>query len=76
MAELVHPQSIKYYGNIRRKGLPLIVVAETDTWRKVRDMKGDESWVHRPALSGIRNVITTEETTIHKNPSVKQRPWR
>ena len=55
----------------RRKGLPLIVVAETDTWRKVRDMKGDESWVHRPALSGIRNVITTEKTTIHKNPSVQ-----
>ena len=55
----------------RRKGLPLIVVAETDTWRKVRDMKGDESWVHRPALSGIRNVITTEEATIHENASVK-----
>ena len=55
----------------RRKGLPLIVVAETDNWRKVRDMKGDESWVHRPALSGIRNVITTEEATIHKNASVK-----
>jgi len=54
----------------RRKGLPLIVVAETDTWRKVRDIKGDESWVHRPALSGIRNVITTEEATIHKNASV------
>ena len=55
----------------RRKGLPLIVVAETDTWRKVRDMKGDESWVDRPALSGSRNVITTEEATIHKNASVK-----
>ena len=54
----------------QRKGLPLIVVAETDTWRKVRDIKGDESWVHRPALSGIRNVITTEEATIHKNASV------
>jgi SH3-like domain-containing protein len=54
----------------RRKGLPLIVVAETDTWRKVRDIKGDESWVHRPALSGIRNVITTGEATIHKNASV------
>ena len=54
----------------QRKGLPLIVVAETDNWRKVRDIKGDESWVHRPALSGIRNVITTEEATIHKNASV------
>jgi len=55
----------------RRKGLPLIVIAETDTWRKVRDMAGDESWVHKPALSGIRNVITTSKTTMHKSVSIE-----
>jgi len=27
----------------RRKGLPLVVVAETEMWRKVRDVTGDET---------------------------------
>lgn len=49
----------------RRKGLPLVVVAETEMWRKVRDVTGDESWVHKPALSGIRHVLVVQQTTLH-----------
>ena len=56
-----HPIAWQY----RRKGLPLVVVAETEMWRKVRDVTGDESWIHKPALSGIRRVIVLEEATLH-----------
>lgn len=56
-----HPIAWQY----RRKGLPLIVVAETEMWRKVRDVTGDESWVHKPALSGIRRVLVLEQTKLH-----------
>jgi len=49
----------------RRKGLPLIIVAETEMWRKVRDVTGDESWIHKPALSGIRRVLVLEDATLH-----------
>lgn len=59
-----HPIAWQY----RRKGLPLIVVAETEMWRKIRDVTGDESWVHKPALSGIRRVLILEETTLHSKP--------
>jgi len=52
----------------RRKGLPLIVVAETDMWRKVRDMQGDESWVHKPALSGERRVLVMKTTRLYSKP--------
>lgn len=56
-----HPVAWQY----RRKGLPLVVVAETEMWRKVRDVTGDESWVHKPALSGVRRVLVLEEAALH-----------
>jgi len=56
-----HPIAWQY----RRKGLPLVVVAETEMWRKVRDVTGDESWIHKPALSGVRHVLLLEDTTLH-----------
>lgn len=59
-----HPIAWQY----RRKGLPLVVVAETEMWRKVRDVTGDESWIHKPALSGVRRVLILEEATLHSKP--------
>jgi len=59
-----HPIAWQY----RRKGLPLIVVAETEMWRKVRDVTGDESWIHKPALSGIKRVLVLEDATLHSKP--------
>lgn len=57
----------------RRKGLPLVVVAETEMWRKVRDVTGDESWIHKPALSGMRRVLVLEEATLHSKAKFNAR---
>ncbi|HVY11962.1 MAG TPA: SH3 domain-containing protein [Alphaproteobacteria bacterium] len=43
----------------RRKGLPVEIVAEFDVWRRIRDMAGDEGWVHQANLSGKRSFIVT-----------------
>ena len=40
-----------------RKGMPVEVVAEYDTWRKLRDWDGAEGWVHQSMLSGRRSVM-------------------
>ncbi|MEM7729729.1 MAG: SH3 domain-containing protein [Pseudomonadota bacterium] len=48
----------------RRRGLPLIVVAETEMWRKVRDVDGDEAWVRKPALSGERYALFSTDQTV------------
>ena len=50
----------------RRAGLPVIVVAETENWRKIRDIGGDESWIYKAGLSGERHVIALKDTPIHK----------
>ncbi len=41
----------------QRKSLPVQIVAESDTWRKIRDFEGIEGWVHQRMLSGRRHAI-------------------
>lgn len=66
---LKHPMLWQY----QRRSLPLVVVAEMDIWRKVRDMHGDESWVRTQALSGARHVIAVEDLTLHAKPKASTR---
>ncbi len=51
----------------RRAGLPVIIVAETENWRKIRDMGGDESWIYKAGLSGERHVVVLRETPVKKH---------
>lgn len=37
-----------------RGGLPVEIIQEFDAWRKIRDFDGDEGWVHKSLLSGVR----------------------
>lgn len=41
----------------QRENLPVEVIAEFDTWRKIRDPDGVEGWVHQQMLSGRRTVV-------------------
>lgn len=58
----------------RRRDLPLIVVAETEMWRKVRDINGDEAWVRKPALSGERFVMAMENILLLSKPDIGADP--
>lgn len=42
-----------------RRHMPVEVVAEYETWRKIRDWEGAEGWVHQSLLSGRRGVVVT-----------------
>lgn len=44
----------------RRRGLPLKVVDEFDTWREVEDHEGARGWMHQRLLSGRRTVMIVE----------------
>ncbi|MCB2106174.1 MAG: aspartyl-trna synthetase [Rhodobacteraceae bacterium] len=41
----------------QRRTMPVEIVAEFDTWRRVRDPDGDEGWVHQSMLSGRRTAV-------------------
>lgn len=52
-----------------RKGMPVEIVAEFETWRKIRDWEGQEGWIHRAMLSSKRTlVVTAPEITMRRNP--------
>ena len=38
------------------KGLPVEIIAEFETWRRVRDSEGAEGWILQNMLAGKRNV--------------------
>ncbi len=59
-----HPVAWQY----SRRGMPMIVVAETEVWRKVRDVNGDESWMKRRLLDGKRMVLVRGEITLRAKP--------
>jgi len=59
-----HPVKWQY----KRIGLPMIVVAETKTWRKVRDVNGDETWMKRRLLGSKRMVLVRSEIAIRAKP--------
>lgn len=48
----------------QRDRLPVEIVEEFDTWRKIRDRDGEEGWVHQSMLSGERSALVTGETVV------------
>jgi len=59
----------------KRDGMPVEVIEEFDTWRKIRDWQGTEGWVHQSMLDGKRDfLITGERRTMRLAPQEDARP--
>lgn len=56
-----------------RRGLPLVVVAETSQWRRVRDISGDESWIKSSGLSGERRALALGAVEVRRKPGADAR---
>jgi SH3-like domain-containing protein len=55
-----------------RRNMPVEIVAEFDTWRKIRDFQGTEGWVHTSMLSGRRTMLITGEVrTLRRSDSAE-----
>lgn len=58
-----------------RKDLPVEVIAESENWRKIKDIDGDEGWVHRSMLSNQRKVTVLHTTqTLYEEENRSSRP--
>jgi SH3-like domain-containing protein len=49
-----------------RKGLPLLIIKESQNWRRVRDPDGDEVWVHARMLTDAKTVMLQHVTPLRK----------
>ncbi len=54
-----------------RRDMPVEIVAEFETWRRIRDYEKTEGWVHQSMLSPRRYVLVTgdEMRLLRKSPS-------
>jgi SH3-like domain-containing protein len=58
-----------------RRAWPVEVIAEYDTWRRIRDVEGTVGWVHQTMLSGERTVVVVGEVrTLHAAPAENAPP--
>lgn len=48
----------------QRKNMPVEVISEFDTWRRIRDWQGATGWVHQSMLTGKRTVIVTAREAV------------
>jgi SH3-like domain-containing protein len=53
----------------QRKGLPVEIIQEFDTWRRIRDRDGTVGWVQQNLLSGKRTgLIIDQQRTLRAEP--------
>lgn len=62
--------------NYTVSGIPVEIIQEFDTWRKIRDMDGMEGWVHQSLLVGTRAgyvtpLLANGEVTLHAGRSAE-----
>ena len=59
-----HPVVWRY----ERKGLPLLIIKESQDWRRVRDPSGDEVWVHARMLEPGAAAMLQSATMLREAP--------
>ncbi len=47
----------------KRKGMPLLVIAEHDNWRRVCDFEETTGWIHRSQLMAVQSVMVMRNPT-------------
>lgn len=52
--------------NYKQKSYPLEIVAEFENWRKLRDIDGEEGWVHVNLITGARKAIIKDNKYLTK----------
>ena len=60
----------------QKNNLPVEIIQEFDTWRKIRDIDGEEGWIHQSLLSGKRYAIlkTDESLPLLRSNNDESRP--
>ena len=57
-----------------KSDLPVEIINEFETWRRVRDYDGREGWIYQPMLSGRRTVRMKENGELLRAAAADSRP--
>ncbi|PPR41429.1 MAG: hypothetical protein CFH24_00606, partial [Alphaproteobacteria bacterium MarineAlpha6_Bin2] len=50
----------------QKKGLPVLTIDEYGNWKKIRDIDGVESWIHKSMLSNKKTFINIKKQNLIK----------
>ena len=50
----------------QKKGLPVLTIDEYGNWKKIRDIDGEESWIHKSMLSNKKTFINIKKQNLIK----------
>ena len=59
----------------KKKYLPVEVLDESETWRKIRDFENNSGWIHTSQLSKKKTAICIKNNSvIYKKPTIFSKP--
>ena len=50
----------------QKKNLPILIIDKHDVWKKVRDIDGEEGWIHTSMISNKETFINEKEQNLLK----------
>ena len=66
-----HPIKLIY----KKKYLPLIIVDQSENWRKINDFENNSGWIHISQLSKKKSAINTNNNSLlYKKPTIFSKP--
>ncbi len=58
-----------------KKYLPVIIIDQSETWRKIKDFENNSGWIHISQLSKKKSAISVKKISIlYKKPSIYSKP--
>jgi len=67
---LEHPVRWRY----QREGLPVLIVKESQDWRRVQDPDGEEVWMHARMLRAAKFGMAQSELKLYQTASATSQP--
>jgi len=59
----------------KKKYLPIEVLDESETWRKIRDFENNSGWIHTSQLSKKKTAINIKNNSVlYKKPTIFSKP--
>ena len=58
----------------KKKFLPVLILDESDNFRKIRDHENNSGWIHWSQLKKINSIISLEDKILFKKPSNFSKP--
>ena len=59
----------------KKKYLPVIILDQSETWRKIKDFENNSGWIHISQLSKKKSAINTKNNSVlYKKPTIYSKP--